>query len=282
MKNIILILLLSISACSILDAGQWDKSLNLSFGANHSNVRIHANNKLYDTSTTGLEFSLDSSLNGNMSLGTWKNSLEIDYAGSKIKDESNPWNDSHWVESSDELVLDSIFRFETNFFLHVYTSVNIQASIYDTNQYEERLAFRPLQLRDSIGLSLPIMDSENQDFTFRAGFFLQHYLNPVKETEQRSHGWEAVIEYEGNLAKNIVFESKAGVYTGLASTDDYGNPFTQSRKAVLEWDNKIVIQLNKLFTLNITYNMDNKDVSEEEIGYEVDHRTSLAINWKVF
>ena len=282
MKKLFLTLLLGISVCPALEAGQWDKSLELSLGANHSNVRIHANNQLYDKRTTGLELFVDGSLDGKMGLGSWKNSLKIDYAGSKTKDETNLWNDPHWVESSDDIVIDSVFRFENIFFLHPYVGVNMQSAVHDANQFEEWLAFRPLKLRDSIGLSLPIMNSEGQDFTLRMGMFFQHYLNPDKNGENASHGWETVIEYEGNLAKNISYESKAGFYTGLASTDNYGNPFTQSRKAVMEWNNKIVIQLTKLFTFNITYNMDNKDISDEEIGYEVDHRTSVAINWKVF
>ena len=44
----------------------------------------------------------------------------------------------------------------------------------------------------------------------------------------------------------------------------------------------MVITLTRAICLNLTYNLDNKDVRSTEIGYEVDQRTTLALNWKVF
>jgi hypothetical protein len=91
-----------------------------------------------------------------------------------------------------------------------------------------------------------------------------------------------VLEFDGNLAKNIALKSKAGLYTGLAETDDMDNPISQSRKNVLEWDNRMVISLTKLLSINIILNIDNRDISSDEISYEIDHRTELAVDWKVF
>jgi hypothetical protein len=51
---------------------------------------------------------------------------------------------------------------------------------------------------------------------------------------------------------------------------------------VLEWDNRMEISLTKLLPINIILNMDNRDISSDDNGYEIDHRTSLALNWKVF
>jgi hypothetical protein len=69
---------------------------------------------------------------------------------------------------------------------------------------------------------------------------------------------------------------------GLAQTGDFDNPVSESRKTVLEWDNRMEISLTKLLPINIILNMDNRDISSDDNGYEIDHRTSLALNWKVF
>jgi len=263
-------------------AGDWEKALDVSLGANQSHTRIHVAGDIYEKRTTGLELRLDGSLDKNTGNTRWKNSLKLDYAGSKTKDETNPWGNPRWTESSDQLIVDSVCRLKAGFFADPYAGVNVQTAVFDTNSPGEWAALRPLQLRDSLGLSVPIIEKPGNDFTFRAGVFYQHYLNRGKADRDPIPGMEFVLEYDGHLAKNIAFKSKAGVYTGLASTDDYGNFETESRKAVLEWDNKLVITLTRTLCLNVTYNVDNKDVSSTDIGYEIDHRTTLALNWQVF
>ena len=271
----------ALSPATALAAG-WEKGLDASLGANQSHTRIHAAGEIYEKRTTGLELRLDGSLDKDTGSSRWKNSLKLDYAGSKTKDETNAWNDPKWIESADQLTADSVHRWKGSFFADPYAGANLQTTVFDTNSEGEWAAFRPLQLRESLGLSLPIMDSPGNDFTFRAGVFYQHYLNRGQADRDPHPGMEFVLEYDGDLAKNIAFKSKAGMYTGLASVDDYGNAETKSRKAVLEWDNKLVITLTRALCLNLTYNVDNKDVSATEIGYEIDHRTTLALNWKVF
>jgi hypothetical protein len=269
-------------ASSHVFAGKWDKSLNLSLAASETHTRIHVANDIYEKRTTGLEFTLDASLNGRFGPGNLKNSLKIDYAGTKTKDQTNPWGNPRWTESSDQLILDSVYRLDTDFFVQPYIGENIQTAVFDTNPPGEWAAFRPMQMRDSFGLSLSIMDSGDTDFSLRVGVFHQHYINPGKVHRDPVPGLESVLEFDGNLAKNIAFTSKAGLYTGIEAVDDFGNPETQSRKAVLEWDNELVLTLSKVLAVKINYNVDNKDVSSEQIGYEVDHRTSLALTWQVF
>lgn len=263
-------------------AGGWEKTLDLSLGANQSRTRIHVAGEIYEKKVSGLELRLDGTMNRDTEASRWKNTLKLDYAGSKTKDETNEWNKNRWIESADQLTADSIHRWKAGFFADPYAGLNMQTALFDANNSGEWAAFRPVQLRESVGLSLPIMDSPGNDFTLRAGVFHQHYINPGRDHREAAPGLEAVLEYAGNLAKNIVFKSKAGVYSGLASTDDYGNRETESRKSILEWDNTMVITLSRFLCMNLTYNVDNKDVSSTQIGYEVDHRTTLALNWKVF
>lgn len=263
-------------------AGGWEKKLDLSLGANQSRTRIHVAGEIYEKSTFGLELRADGSLNKDTPTYRWKNTLKLDYAGAKHKDETNEYNDPKWAESADILMLDTVHRWKAGFFADPYAGLNAQTTVFDNNSYGEWAAFRPVQLRESAGLSLPIMDNAENDFTLRTGFFYQHYLNAARRENDPAPGFEAVLEYEGKLSKVVAFKSKAGVYTGLANTDDSWSPETESRKAVLEWDNLLIITLTNALCLNITYNVDNKDVSSTEIAYEVDHRTTLAINWKVF
>lgn len=260
----------------------WEKRLDISFGANQSDTRIHAGNDIYEKRHTGLEFRLDGALDRDTGASRWKNSLKLDYAGSKTKDETNPYNDPRWAESSDQLIADSVHRWKAGYFADPYAGVNLQTTLFDANYRGEWAAFRPVQLRESLGLSLPIMDRDGADFTFRVGGFYQHYVNRGRADRDPAPGLEFVLEFDGRLSKSITLRSKAGMYSGLASVDDLGDVETESRKAVLEWDNTLIIMLTRVLCLNLTYNVDNKDVSDTDIAYEVDHRTTLALNWKVF
>lgn len=269
-------------ASAAAGAQEWDKRLDVSFGANQSHTRIHVNNDIYEKRNSGLEIRLDGALNRDTGASRWKNSLKLDYAGTKSKDETNPYNNPRWAESSDQLIADSVHRWKAGYIADPYAGLNLQTTVFDSNFKGEWAAFRPVQLRESLGLSVPIMDRGGNDFTFRAGVFYQHYVNRGNADRDPAPGLEFVLEYDGSLAKNITFRSKAGMYSGLASVDDYGQAETESRKAVLEWDNTMIISLTRVLCLNLTYNVDNKDVSDTNIGYEVDHRTTLALNWKVF
>jgi len=282
LKSTLAAALLILASPALACAGKWTKSLDVSVAANQSHTRVHTADVVYEKRTSGLEIKLDGALNGRLGPGRLKNSLKLDYAGSKTKDQSDLWSTPRWTESADQLTADSVYRLDTDFFVQPYGGVNIQTTVFDTNFLGEWAAFRPLQVRDSIGISVPIIDSGDNDLSFRTGVFYQHYLNRGKADRDPATGLETVLEFDGNLAKNIAFTSKAGLYTGIEAVDDFGNPETQSRKAVLEWDNELVITLSKVLAVKINYNVDNKDVSSEQIGYEVDHRTSLALTWQVF
>ena len=277
----ITVLFLSAVLFSTAEA-KWTKELDVSFGANHDVKRIHINGQFYEQREFGLEFILNGSLDMDTESAAWDNTLTLDYSGSKTKDETNVWDMPAWMEGSDELTIDSVYRYKAGFFAHPYVSANVKTSVHDTNSEEEWLAFRPLRARESIGLSIPMMARSSNEFSLRAGVYYQHYLNAPKGNYDPAPGIEFVLEYDGELGKNISFTSKAGLYSGLASTDDSWSHESKSRKDVLEWDNTLKINLGKLVVLNIIYNLDNKDMYSGEIKYEIDQRVTLAIIWKVF
>jgi hypothetical protein len=266
---------------SVADAS-WTKELDFSFGANHDIKRININGKVYEQRDVGLEFIVNGSLDMDSNFASWDNTLTLDYSGSKTKDETDAWDMPEWTEDSDELTLDSVYSWKTGFFADPYVSANIQTTVYDTNFEEEWAAFRPLQLRESAGLSVPILDAESNQFSFRTGVYYQHYLNITDDKYDPAPGIEFVLEYDGELGKNISLVSKAGMYSGLASTDDSWSHQSESRKSVLTWDNTLKITLGKFLVLNIIYNIDNEDVSSEETSYEIDQRLTLAVTYKVF
>jgi hypothetical protein len=281
-RTIFFIALLLQALAGGASAAAWDKSLDVSLGASSNLTRIYVDGQLKEKRSSSLDLHLDGSLNRNGADASWKNSLKIDYSGSRTSDRTNPYNAPKWTENSDQLIADSVYRRHAGFFADPYGGLNVQTAVFDSHFPGEWEAFRPLQLRESAGLSLPITTGAGNEFTFRLGYFYQHYVNRGGADRDPSHGVETVLEFDGNLAKNIALKSKAGLYTGLAETDDMDNPISQSRKNVLEWDNRMVISLTKLLSINIILNIDNRDISSDEISYEIDHRTELAVDWKVF
>lgn len=282
-RQLVIILAVLLTGSTLwADTGAWNKSLRVSLGISSALTRIYMNHKLLEKRNASLDLHLDGSLNNNTDSGSWKNSLTIDYAGTKDNDETDPNNDKPWTESSDQFIADSVYRRKIGSIVEPYAGLNVQTKVFDGGDTGEWRAFKPLQTRESIGMSAPIISTYADDLSIRAGYFFQSHINQDHEVRPRTHGVETVIEFKGNLAKNITLESKAGMYSSLVKTPDYDDPGVQSRKMLFEWDNRFVVSLAKFVSIDIILNVDNKDVSSKKISYEIDHRTDLALDWKLF
>ncbi|GEM_PF-1996051 len=262
-------------------AGTWEKSLKISLGVTSALTRIYVDHQLLKLRTSELDFHLEGSLNRESDHGSWKNSLKVDYAGAETTDPMDPDKDSAWTESSDQLIADSVYRRKIGSSFEPYAGLNVQTVVYDGGYSGEWRAFKPLQTRESLGLSAPVLSTYAESLDLRAGYFYQHYVNQDRDHRYAVHGVETVVEFNGKLAKNITLESKAGMYSALVKTPDYEDPETKSRKMVLEWDNRLEIALTKFISIDIILNLDNKDVSSKRISYEIDHRTILSVDWKL-
>lgn len=269
-------------AAAAAQGGAWSKELKVSAGFSHSRNRIFVEGYYYDRAKTDLSLKLRGELDRDSERSKWANTLTLDYASGWTKDETLDEDRPRWVESKDQLVTDSVFRYKTGLFADPYGSANFQASIHDTRFDTEFRAFRPVQARESLGLILTILDSGSNELTLRGGWFNQHYINSRLYHHDRLHGLEAVLEYDGHLGPAVEYEMKGGVYTGFVATDDAWNRLTESRKSALEWDNTLTVSLARHLKLIFSFNLDNKDVSSTEIDYEWEQSTSVALSWKVF
>jgi len=274
--------LAALPAAAAAEGAVWSNELKVSAGYNHSKNRIHVGGYFYDRVKTDLSAKLRGEFDRDASASKWSNTITLDYASGWSKDETLDDDKPRWVESKDQLTVDTVYRYKTGFFADPYGSVNFQTSIHDTRSDTEFKAFRPVQTRESLGLILTILDGGKQELTLRGGWFNQHYLNPRLYHQDRQHGLETVLEYDGMLGPAVEYEMKGGVYSGMVDTDDSWNRFTESRKCALEWENTLTVSLSRLIKLIITFDMDNKDVSSTEIDYEWAHSTSIALAWKVF
>lgn len=150
--------------------------------------------------------------------------------------------------------------------------------MHDSTSDSEFRALRPLQLRESAGLIVHLLDTAHRELSVRAGLFNQHYLNTRLPHHERSHGAEGVLEYDCRLNPSVEYLMKAAIYTAFVGTDDSWNRMTESKKSALEWDNTLTVKLVKHLKLIFSFNMDNKDVGSDEIDYEWDQRTTLALS----
>lgn len=272
--------LLALPAAAAAAGGTlWDTSLNVSAGFSHSRNRINVEGQFYDKARTTTELRLRGEADRNADASKWANSLALDYASSWSKDETYEYDRPRWRENRDELTLDSVYTHKTRFFADPYGSLNLLTSVHDSDSDSEFRALRPLQLREAAGLIVHFLDTPHQELSARAGLFNQHYLNTRLPHHERSHGAEGVLEYDGRLNANVEYLMKAGVYVGFVGTDNSWDRMTESRKSALEWDNTLTVKLLKHLKLIVSFNMDNKDVGSEEIDYEWDQRTSLALSW---
>lgn len=277
--------LLAAAWLALLPAGaaageaQWETSLNVSAGFSHSRNRINVQGEFYDKARTTTELRLRGEADRNAGGSKWANSLHLDYASSWSKDETYEYDRPRWRENRDELTLDSVYTHRTRFFADPYGSLNLLTSVHDSDSDAEFRALRPLQLRESAGLIVHLLDTVHQELSVRAGLFNQHYLNTRLPHHERSHGAEGVLEYDGKLSPGVEYLMKAGVYTGFVGTDDSWDSMTESKKCALEWDNTLTVKLVKHLKLIFSFNMDNKDVGSEEIDYEWDQRTTIALSW---
>jgi len=269
-------------AAAAAEGASWDKELKVSAGFSHSRNRIRVGGYFYERAKTDIQTKLRGEFDRDSSASRWANTITLDYASSWTKDETEDDPESRWVESKDQLIVDSVYRYKTGFLADPYGSVNFQTSVHDTKLDTEFRAFRPVQTRESLGLIFTILDGGKQDLTLRGGWFHQHYLNARLFHHDPVHGLEAVLEYDGRLGPAVEYEMKAGAYTGVVATDDSWNRLTESRKCALEWDNTLTVSLSRHLKLIFGFDVDNKDVSSTEIDYEWEQSTSIALSWKVF
>ncbi|MCK5358880.1 MAG: hypothetical protein KAJ48_10830, partial [Elusimicrobiales bacterium] len=118
----------------------------------------------------------------------------------------------------------------------------------------------------------------------RTGCFIQHYANTPKNTGlyEHSNGIELVLDYKNTVRKNISFTSKAGFYSSFNKTQDPWNASTKSKKIRLEWDNTLITAITKYISLNMSWNIDNIDMTSGYANYEWEEKLNIALNWKVF
>lgn len=260
----------------------WSRELKVSAGFSHSANRIYVEGYFYDRAKTDLSLKLRGEFDRDSVASKWANTVALDYASGWAKDETADDDRPGWVESKDQLTVDSVYRRKTGFFADPYASGNLQTSVHDARRDKEFRAFRPVRARESLGLVFTLLDGAAQEFTLRGGWFHQHYLNARLFHHDRSNGLEGVLEYDGRLGPAVEYEMKAGVYSGLVDTDDSWNRLTGSRKCALEWDNTLTVSLAKHLKLIAAFSLDNKDVSSTEIDYEWEQSTSIALSWKLF
>ncbi|OGS13515.1 MAG: hypothetical protein A2234_09355 [Elusimicrobia bacterium RIFOXYA2_FULL_58_8] len=262
----------------------WNKELTLSAGFSHSRNRIRLGTEFYDRVHTDLNARARAELDRNSARSKWANTLTLNYASSWVKDETDEYDSPAWTETKDQLVLDTVYRLKTGWFVEPYGSGNFQTSVHDTrrDRDSENRAFRPVQARESLGLIFTVLDGEHDELTLRGGWYHQHYLNSRLFHHDPSYGLEGVLEFDGNLGPAVAYEMKAGAYSGVVETDDSWNRLTESRKCALEWENTLTVSLSKYLKIILAFNMDNKDVSSTEVDYEWEQNTSLALSWKVF
>ena len=287
MKNIVKIIFLSaiiIPGAIIHSNANWTKSLNFSLTVNQSKSKTGQTGTLYSKESLNYGILVNGELTKDIEKYNWKNTLNLEYSSAKNKDESDPASSGKWTESNDKLTVDSVRRWKTIKAFNPYLAVNLQTSIRDASYINEWLAFRPLQLRESAGIGSPLISREAQELVVRTGCFIQHYANTPKNTGlyEHSNGIELVLDYKNTVRKNISFTSKAGFYSSFNKTQDPWNASTKSKKIRLEWDNTLITAITKYISLNMSWNIDNLDMTSGYANYEWEEKLNIALNWKVF
>ena len=287
MKNTMKIILVSIFITSIAitpSNAKWTKTLNFAFTLNQSKSKIGSTGTLYSKESLNYGILIDGELTEDVEKYNWKNTLKLDCSTTKTKDETDTTSTGKWAESNDALKIDSVRRWKTFRDLNPYAALNLQTSIRDANFANEWIAFRPFQLRESAGLSSPLLSQEKQELIARTGLFFQHYANNPASSGlyEKSSGMELVLDYKNKVAENMSLTSKAGFYSSFNATQDPWNTLTKSKKIRLEWDNTLIATLNKYLSFNISWNIDNIDTTSSHANYEWEETLNIALNWKVF
>ncbi len=283
MKRAILIISLFILIPEFSNA-QWTKSLNFALTLNQSKSKTGKTGALYSKESLNYGVLVNGDLTKDTERFNWKNILKFEYSNTKSKDSDNPSANEKWTESNDKLIIDSVIRWKTSKAINLYAAGNIRTSVKNSNYINEWRAFRPLQLRESAGIGSPIISMKKQELLARTGCFAQHYANapPDSGLYESSSGVELVFDYKNNVASNLSFSAKAGFYSNLGATKDPWNLETKSKKIKFEWDNTLIAALTKYISLNITWNIDNIDMTSDNANYEWEEKLNLALNWKVF
>jgi hypothetical protein len=274
----IIITVLAVAATLIYTAeSEWTKSLDVALTLSQSKSKVGAEDPQSENSSLSYGLLVNGELTKDNPRANWKNTLKLEYARSKNK-VAGVGGD--WSEDIDKLTIDSMYRWKFYPKFNPYAALNTQNAILDSNFAGELKAFRPIQLRESAGVSSPIIEKPNENLVARAGIYHEHLINdPAKQDNVT--GIELVFDYKNQFKDDMLFLSKLGFYSGLTKVANSWE-LEKSTNIKMEWDNTLLVKLSKYINMNLSLNILNRDISNSDVEYEWDQKLNLAFNYKVF
>lgn len=284
MKRIFILLLCGLFVSTTTHASDWEKSLDLGITVNHSKSKTNATGNMADTQNVTLGFVIDGMWEKDTEFINWKNSLNLDYAKSKASKRTGTVGiGSTWVEDIDQLTIDSVRMWKRHNLTSLYVAGNIQTSILDTTDSDNWESFRPVQVRESGGMGFIFVDGEKEDLTGRLGAFYQHYINkPDAGIYDNSAGLEMVVDYFKAFTEITKLKSKLGIYGDLVDTYAPWDISMKTKKVRFEFDNSFTSQLMKNIKLRLSFNVDNIDITDNNVNYEWEEKIDLIFSRKIF
>ncbi len=266
----------------VVDEGIWKEALSVSFAVNQAkSVYADEYGSLLVKESINLGVYLNGELTRDTDKNNWKNVLKLEYSRSRVYDEGYAGSSKDWLEDLDQLLLDSVFRWKLGKHINPYIACNFDTSIIDVGHFNEWEAFKPVQVRESGGISVPVISNDKQELIGRIGFFVQNYINKT-EYDENFNGIEGVIDYEFNIRDDSALTSKLELFSSEYEIIEYDDSITEKQYIELKWDNTLVTPITRFISVNVSFNIFNTDITDKEIDYEWEQKLYLSIYYDIF
>jgi len=264
-----------------ISSSTWTNAMSLSFTLNQSKARYSSYGPMATKETINLGFLLYGEFIRDTLKSNWKNLLKIEYARSRYYDDSSFISKKQWIEDKDQLLIDSVFRWKYRKYINPYAAENFDTCIINIDYPYEWGAFEPVQLRESGGLSIPVVSRNGHELTSRTGFFIQHYINSPGNIDEPFNGAEMVIEYTGPLNKDSLITSKLGLYSNSGELEDTDGTIEKRIFVQLESDSTMFLSITKILGINMELNVFNIDITDSDANYEWEQKINLLIKFNI-
>lgn len=219
-----LVLLALLTAVTVpAQAGEWEKSADLSLNLNQSSY----NNAWAGGESGSIAWSFLCDVAAAKALSphfNWRHTLKLSY-GQTHTQEKDEADDRYWtspVTSTDRIFYESLLRMTLGRFVEPYASVTFDSRFYDSSVPQVKRYINPMLFSEAVGVSRTFAKSEKVEFISRLGLSIrQHVSKDVisidpEETETNTatdSGMEWVTEYAQTFGQgSLKYATKLRVF----------------------------------------------------------------------
>lgn len=187
----------------------------------------------------------------------WDNSLKLAFGQTHLqRTETERLNSDgskkeRWKapqKSTDEIDLNTIFRFTLGGFVDPYVSGRLETQFIN----EEKDLFDPQDYTEAAGIARQFFKRDEAELMMRLGFALRHHIRKDEDTTQDS-GIEYVMNYQRVMwEKRLKYVSQLRVYKAfLYSESDKEGVGDEWKAPDVDWENTFNLNIVKYISINL-------------------------------